>query len=62
VVLHQALLAIQDNPGIGPIRPEISGDHRVFPAGRHIIIYRVKTDTVWVSRILHGRMDVRRHM
>lgn len=60
-VLHQALLAIHDNPGIGPIREDISDKHRLFPAGQHIIIYRLMDATVHVSRILHGRMDVRRH-
>lgn len=61
-VIHQALLSIRDNPEIGPLREEISSAHRVFPAGQHIIIYRVKDAEVHVSRILHGRMDVRRHL
>ena len=60
-VLHQALLSIRDDPKIGPLRMEISGEHRVIPAGQHIIIYRLVDTAVHVSRILHGRMDLRRH-
>ncbi len=61
-VIHQAFLSIRDNPEIGPIREEISSAHRVFPAGQHIIIYRVNDAGVYVSRILHGRMAVHRHL
>ena len=57
-ILDQALLTIQDNPLIGHGRPELSAQHRIFPAGRHIILYRVTTQAILVSRILHGRMDL----
>ncbi|MGB4334142.1 MAG: type II toxin-antitoxin system RelE/ParE family toxin [Chromatiaceae bacterium] len=57
-VLDRALLTIQDNPGIGHGRPELSARHRLFPAGQHIIVYRATSQAILVSRILHGRMDV----
>jgi toxin ParE1/3/4 len=61
-ILDKALLAIQQYPQIGHIRPELSAAHRLFPAGRHIIVYRVKDNVVYVSRILHERMDITRHI
>lgn len=61
-VLDKALLTIQQNPDIGYQRPELSAAHRIFPAGRHIIVYRADRQAVYVSRILHERMDIGRHM
>jgi toxin ParE1/3/4 len=61
-ILDNALLVIQQYPQIGHIQPELSAAHRIFPAGRHIIVYRVKDDSVCVSRILHEKMDITRHI
>lgn len=61
-ILDKAFLTLIENPRIGVIRPEISGQHRVFPVGSHIIIYRASDAAILVSRILHARMDVRRHL
>jgi len=61
-ILDKALVTIQKNPRIGHSRPELSAEHQIFPAGRHIIIYRFSDTTIYVSRILHERMDIGRHM
>ena len=61
-VLDKALLTLKENPQIGHPRPELSAEHRTFPAGRHIIVYRVTDSAIYVSRILHERMDIRRHV
>lgn len=61
-ILDKALLTLIENPRIGAARPEISGEHRIFPVGSHIIIYRVSDVAILISRILHARMDVRRHL
>ena len=61
-VLDKALLTLQQNPHIGQPRKELSPAHRIFPAGQHIIVYRATDQAVYVSRILHGRMDIRRHL
>ena len=60
-VIDKGLLTIQQYPQIGHEYPELSEAHRLFPAGRHIIIYRVSDAAVFVSRILHERMDITRH-
>ncbi|MDD5493740.1 MAG: type II toxin-antitoxin system RelE/ParE family toxin [Dehalococcoidia bacterium] len=61
-VLDKALLTIQQSPQIGQPRPELSPTHRTFPAGQHVIVYRPAPDAVYVSRILHERMDRGRHL
>ncbi|MGJ0483764.1 MAG: type II toxin-antitoxin system RelE/ParE family toxin [Methylomicrobium sp.] len=61
-MLDKALLAIQQYPQIGHVRPELSAAHSLFPAGRHIIVDRARDNTVYVSRILHERMDITRHI
>lgn len=37
-VLDKALLTIQGNPRIGHGRPELSAEHKIFPAGQHVIV------------------------
>jgi len=58
-VIDKALLTIQQNPEIGYQRPEISKNHRSFPAGQHVIFYRSDQHAIYVSRILHERMDTK---
>ncbi|BBA36812.1 plasmid stabilization system protein [Methylocaldum marinum] len=55
-VLHQAVPTIPENPQIGHGRPELSPAHRIFPAGRHSIVYRITDLAILVSRIprAHG--------
>jgi len=60
-VLDKALLTIQQHPQIGHGRPELSAAHLIFPAGQHLIIYRASDAAVYVSRILHGSMDIGQH-
>ena len=61
-LIDKALLTIQRHPQIGHSRPEISVEHLIFPAGQHLIIYRASDAAVYVSRILHERMDIGRHL
>lgn len=60
--LNKALQVIQQNPEIGQLRPELSPKHRIFPAGHHVIVYRIMHHAIQVSRILHERMDYGRHL
>jgi len=61
-VIDKALLNIQKNPEIGYCRPEISKSHRFFPTGQHIIVYRSAINAIFVSRILHERMEIGRNI
>ena len=61
-VINEALLMLQTHPHIGRLRPELSAQHRLFPAGQHLIVYRISEKAVLVSRILHSRMDIKRYV
>ncbi|MEI6730364.1 MAG: type II toxin-antitoxin system RelE/ParE family toxin [Pseudomonadota bacterium] len=61
-IIDKALLNISDNPKIAPVRKEISPNHRIFPAGNHLIVYRIIDRTICVSRISHKRMDIIRQI
>lgn len=58
-VIDKALQTVLQNPEIGHQRPELSQRHRSFPAGQHVIFYWIEQKVIYVSRILHERMDVR---
>ncbi|HZR01585.1 MAG TPA: type II toxin-antitoxin system RelE/ParE family toxin [Burkholderiales bacterium] len=57
--LDDALQLLLHNPFVGFTRPLILAHHRFFPAGEHLIAYRIASTRVEVSRILHGKMDVK---
>jgi toxin ParE1/3/4 len=51
-----------DHRQIGISRDEVRPGYRVFHEGRHLIFYREAAYTIEVIRILHDRMDLRRHL
>ena len=56
--IDAALSAIAQNPNIGHTQHKLL----VYPAGKHLIYYRIEAATVYVVRILHERMDAARHL
>lgn len=61
-ILNTALEDLQKQPHIGHKRPDLSDQHRALVAGRHIIVYQLIGESVFVSRILHRNMDFIRQM
>jgi len=61
-VLDNAFSTIHQNPRLGHKRPDLPPEYRVFQAGQHIIVFRIKEKTVYVIRVLHGCMDFARHI
>jgi toxin ParE1/3/4 len=56
--LENGLSKVQNNPNIGRIRTDISDRHRSILVEKHIIIYFVQDNKIFVSRILHQSRDV----
>ena len=58
--LDSALQVNAENPQAGSARHGMM----VYPVGRHVVFYQVDDNarTVYVVRILHGRMDALRHL
>lgn len=59
--LDRSLQLIADNPAIGRARPELFDGCRSFRVREHIVYYALRDETVFVFRVLHGRMDASRH-
>jgi toxin ParE1/3/4 len=58
--LDKAFETITENSGLGHARPDLSKSHRAFIVEQHVVIYRVIDQGVYVSRVLHSRMDFTR--
>ena len=61
-LLHDAFLALRDNPALGHRSRQLPAQYRLLHVGRHLIVYRFTAGTVYVVRILHDRMDVRQRI
>jgi toxin ParE1/3/4 len=61
-LLERAFEDILRTPSIGHARPDLSPEKRVMVAGSHLIVYSVSGTIIYVSRILHGRMNIKGHV
>ncbi|HTQ15325.1 MAG TPA: type II toxin-antitoxin system RelE/ParE family toxin [Rhizomicrobium sp.] len=48
-------------PGAGVARDDLAAGLRCVPVGRHVIYYRIAEGRIAVIRVLHQRMDAKRH-
>ena len=55
--LHQTFEAISQNPYIARERTELNPPMRVHSYRSHIILYRILSDVVEITRVRHGRED-----
>lgn len=60
IMLDTTFKNIEQNPEIG--KPGLLPGLRSFPAGSHVIFYRVDDTSISVIRVLHGHMDYSRHL
>lgn len=56
--MKSALRAIVEYPSMGKLH---QGYHS-YPAGKHVIFYRISGAEILIIRILHERMDSGRHL
>ena len=57
-----AFRVLAATPGIGPTCDHVQRGGRRWPMERHMIYFRIMPYGVAVIRILHDRMDARRHL
>ena len=57
IALHKSFMLLCDIPTIARERPEIAPPVRVYPSGRHYVIYRVAGETLTVLRVIHNRRN-----
>jgi toxin ParE1/3/4 len=60
--LNQALHTLEHNPHLGRSREDLYRGCRSLRVEQHIIFYTVREDTLSVARVLHSKMDARRHV
>jgi toxin ParE1/3/4 len=53
---------LAESPRLGRAIPDIRAGYFKFPVASHILIYRLKPETIEFIRILHSRMDVDQHL
>ncbi|MDP3257293.1 MAG: type II toxin-antitoxin system RelE/ParE family toxin [Bosea sp. (in: a-proteobacteria)] len=55
--LYRRFSHLGETPGMGPARPEVGRDVRLFPHGPYVILYRSGPGGVDVVRVIHGKRD-----
>jgi toxin ParE1/3/4 len=60
--LENALLNLRCNPTIGLKRNQFFEGCLLHYVGKHVIIFRLQTDTLQVIRVLHQRMKISKHL
>ena len=60
--LFHGMNLLQENIELGKAYPYSKYEYRILPINRHLIFYRKEENTCIVVRILHDRMDVKRHL
>ena len=60
--LDAAFQYLLSYPESGPLRSDLFPGCRIRPVEQHVIYYRVDGDLIRIVRVLHGKMDARRHL
>ena len=60
-LIEKGFSQLLENPFIGKARPDIKKEYRALQVKKHLIFYRVGTDSIDVLGIPHIRMDAKRH-
>ena len=59
--MDEAFNLIGGSPKIGKDRSHVLAGYRSFQQGSHVIYYQ-ESETIDIVRVLHERMDVKRHI
>ena len=59
--IESRLMWLAENPQLGKPRDEVREGLRSFSEGRHVIFYRIGTDTIEVVGVPHQRQELNRH-
>lgn len=56
--IDAACARIADAPMLGPARPDLAPEMRIFVVGRYLILYRQTIDGIEVVRVVHGARNL----
>lgn len=60
-LIEQGFSQLLDNPYIGKARPDIKKGYRALQVQKHLIFYRVGTETIDIMGVPHIRMDAKQY-
>ena len=60
--LRQIMQLVANDPRTGRSCDEIRPGYRRYPAGSHMVFFRVVAGGIDIARVLHQRMDYPRHL
>ncbi len=60
--LKECIELLADNPNIGHSAEDILPDYLRFPHESHVIFYKTLSSSILIVRILHERMDPKKHI
>ena len=61
LALRDGLERIAGNPSLGHTRVDLPDPYKAYTIKKHVVVYKMKQDMVYVARILHGGMDFPSH-
>jgi plasmid stabilization system protein ParE len=63
-MLREAIERIAEEPfnSKSRTRPDLFEGARIYPIGRHYLVYYISDEIVILARILHQQMDLPRHL
>lgn len=53
------MMRLAEYPLLGPARPDIAPDLRYLVSGNYLVLYRVRSESVEVVRVLHGARNLK---
>ena len=59
--LYQMIKKIADQPGLGHVRPDMPMTCKAISCNRHVIVYTIRNNTLYVVRVLHDQFDFKKH-
>ena len=59
--LEDVFVGLAQSPELGRERNEIKEGLRSFPAGSHIVFYRILSEHIRIVRVMHGSRDLPKH-
>jgi toxin ParE1/3/4 len=60
--LDRSFQLLADDPKLGRSCDDVRLGYRKYNVGKHVVFYRLNDGCLEIVRILHGRMDVKRHI
>ena len=60
--ITQTFLFLAENPLASNERQEFTPPVRIHPYGKHLIVYTIEDDFILIVRVLHQRMDIKKHL